>query len=81
MQWILPENMGYILSHPETKDRVQSWSDASDVLRFAFTLTEDTTDHQYEEVLKATRQQLERELSLEDLNSIHDLPACNLLYK
>ncbi|KAL5648108.1 hypothetical protein ACJX0J_042463 [Zea mays] len=22
---ILPENMGYILSHPETKDRVQSW--------------------------------------------------------
>ncbi|KAL5647294.1 hypothetical protein ACJX0J_041649, partial [Zea mays] len=45
---ILPENMGYILSHPETKDRVQSWSDASDVLRYAFTLTEDTTDHQYE---------------------------------
>ena len=39
--------MGYILSHPETKDRVQSWSDASDVLRYAFTLTEDTTDHQY----------------------------------
>jgi ELMO domain-containing protein len=32
-------------------------------------------------VLEATRQQLERELSLEDLNSIHDLPACNLLYK
>ena len=39
--------MGYILSHPETKDRVQSWSDASDVLRYAFTLTEDTTDNQY----------------------------------
>jgi ELMO domain-containing protein len=34
-----------------------------------------------QEVLEATRQQLERELSLEDLNSIHDLPACNLLYK
>ncbi|XP_008650539.1 uncharacterized protein, partial [Zea mays] len=36
---------------------------------------------QFKEVLKATRQQHERELSLEDLNSIHDLPACNLLYK
>ncbi|AQK42399.1 ELMO domain-containing protein 2, mRNA [Zea mays] len=34
-----------------------------------------------QEVLEATRQQLERELSLEDLNGIHDLPACNLLYK
>ncbi|ONM52410.1 kinase associated protein phosphatase1 [Zea mays] len=45
---ILPEHLGYILSHPETKERVQSYSDASDVLRYAFTLTEDTIDHQYE---------------------------------
>ncbi|CAD6226159.1 unnamed protein product [Miscanthus lutarioriparius] len=45
---ILPENLGYILSHPETKERVQSCSDASDVLRYAFTLTEDAIDHQYE---------------------------------
>ncbi|XP_021318810.1 ELMO domain-containing protein A isoform X1 [Sorghum bicolor] len=36
---------------------------------------------QFKEVLEATKQQLERELSLEDLNGIHDLPACNLLYK
>ncbi|PWZ55853.1 ADP-ribosylation factor GTPase-activating protein AGD3 [Zea mays] len=35
----------------------------------------------YDQVREATRQQLERELSLEDLNSIHDLLACNLLYK
>jgi len=34
-----------------------------------------------QEVLEATKQQLERELSLEDLNSIHDLPAYNLLCK
>ncbi|ONM20658.1 Protein phosphatase 2C 70 [Zea mays] len=45
---ILPENLGYMLSHPETKERVQSCSDASDVLRYAFTLTEDAIDHQYE---------------------------------
>ena len=45
---ILPENLGYILSHPETKERVQSCSDASDVLRYAFTLTEAAIDHQYE---------------------------------
>jgi len=36
---------------------------------------------QFKEVLEVTKQQLERELSLEDLNSIHDLPAYNLLCK
>lgn len=36
---------------------------------------------QLQEVLEATRLQLERELSLEDLNNIHDLPAYNLLSK
>ncbi|XP_020095184.1 ELMO domain-containing protein C isoform X2 [Ananas comosus] len=36
---------------------------------------------QFKEVLEATRIQLERELSLEDLHRIQDLPAYNLLYK
>ncbi|KAF0894281.1 hypothetical protein E2562_037861 [Oryza meyeriana var. granulata] len=36
---------------------------------------------EFKEVLEATKQQLERELSLEDVNGIHDLPAYNLLYK
>ncbi|CAN6234150.1 unnamed protein product [Urochloa humidicola] len=36
---------------------------------------------QFKEVLEATKQQLERELSLEDLNGIHDLPAYNILCK
>ncbi|KAL6885537.1 hypothetical protein ACP4OV_010316 [Aristida adscensionis] len=36
---------------------------------------------QFKEVLEATKQQLERELSLEDLHRIQDLPAYNLLYK
>ncbi|XP_062187320.1 protein phosphatase 2C 70-like isoform X2 [Phragmites australis] len=45
---ILPENVANILSHPETKERVLSSSDASDVLRYAFTLTEAAIDHQYE---------------------------------
>ncbi|KAG8364677.1 hypothetical protein BUALT_Bualt18G0023400 [Buddleja alternifolia] len=34
----------------------------------------------YSEVLQATRRQLERELSLEDIHQIHDLPAYNMLY-
>jgi protein phosphatase len=45
---ILPENLANILSHPGTKERVISLSDASDVLRYAFTLTEAAIDHQYE---------------------------------
>ncbi|XP_062189642.1 protein phosphatase 2C 70-like [Phragmites australis] len=45
---ILPENVANILSHPEAKERVLSCSDASDVLRYAFTLTEAAIDHQYE---------------------------------
>jgi formamidopyrimidine-DNA glycosylase len=45
---ILPENVAKFLSHPETKERVLSCSDASDVLRYAFTLTEVAIDHQYE---------------------------------
>ncbi|KAK8459142.1 hypothetical protein SEVIR_2G085100v4 [Setaria viridis] len=45
---ILPESLSNILSHPDTKERVLSCSDASDVLRYAFTLTEAAIDHQYE---------------------------------
>uniref|UniRef100_A0A1D1YAD2 ELMO domain-containing protein A n=1 Tax=Anthurium amnicola TaxID=1678845 RepID=A0A1D1YAD2_9ARAE len=36
---------------------------------------------QFNEVLQATRTQLERELSLEDVRRIQDLPAYNLLYQ
>lgn len=32
-----------------------------------------------QEVLKSTRTQLERELSLEDVSSVKDLPAFNML--
>ncbi|KAL0328147.1 UNVERIFIED_CONTAM: ELMO domain-containing protein A [Sesamum calycinum] len=35
---------------------------------------------EFNEVLQATRTQLERELSLEDIHRVHDLPAHNLLY-
>ncbi|KAM7275477.1 hypothetical protein ACFE04_017343 [Oxalis oulophora] len=35
---------------------------------------------EFNEVLQVTRTQLERELSLEDIRGIHDLPAYNLLY-
>jgi hypothetical protein len=45
---ILPENAANFLSHPEAKEQVLSCSDASDVLRYAFTLTEAAIDHQYE---------------------------------
>eukprot|EP01018_Ginkgo_biloba_P022388 Gb_03673 [translate_table: standard] len=36
---------------------------------------------EFNEVLKAARAQLERELCLEDVNQIQDLPAYNLLYQ
>ncbi|KAK4745348.1 hypothetical protein SAY87_011660 [Trapa incisa] len=36
---------------------------------------------EFNEVVRITRIQLERELSLEDVHRIHDLPACNLLYR
>lgn len=36
---------------------------------------------QFNEVLQATRIQLERELALEDLHRIQDMPAYNLLFK
>ncbi|XP_039131015.1 ELMO domain-containing protein C isoform X4 [Dioscorea cayenensis subsp. rotundata] len=36
---------------------------------------------QFKEVIHATRIQLERELSLDDIHRIRDLPAYNLLYK
>ncbi|KAL2937690.1 ELMO domain-containing protein A [Bienertia sinuspersici] len=36
---------------------------------------------QFNDVLHATRTQLERELSLDDVQRVHDLPAYNLLYK
>lgn len=36
---------------------------------------------EFNEVLQATRNQLERELSLEDIHELQDLPAYNLLYK
>ena len=35
----------------------------------------------YQEVLQATRNQLERELSLDDIHRIQDLPAYNLLFQ
>ncbi|XP_072968888.1 protein phosphatase 2C 70 [Typha angustifolia] len=44
----LPENVANLLSHPERKQRVLSRSDASDVLRDAFSLTESAMNHQYE---------------------------------
>ncbi|KAG7010692.1 hypothetical protein SDJN02_27488, partial [Cucurbita argyrosperma subsp. argyrosperma] len=34
---------------------------------------------EFNEVLQVTREQLERELSLEDIHRIEDLPAYNLL--
>uniref|UniRef100_A0A0E0LIG9 protein-serine/threonine phosphatase n=1 Tax=Oryza punctata TaxID=4537 RepID=A0A0E0LIG9_ORYPU len=45
---ILPENVATLLSHHETKEKVLSYSDASDVLRYAFTMTEAAIDHEYE---------------------------------
>ncbi|KAL7000343.1 hypothetical protein U1Q18_001492 [Sarracenia purpurea var. burkii] len=36
---------------------------------------------EFNEVLRVTRTQLERELSLEDINRIQDLPAYNLLFQ
>lgn len=36
---------------------------------------------EFNEVLQVTRTQLERELSLEDINRIQDLPAYNLLFR
>ncbi|GAB2285347.1 hypothetical protein Dimus_019801 [Dionaea muscipula] len=36
---------------------------------------------EFNEVLQVTRTQLERELSLEDVHRVRDLPAYNLLYK
>ncbi|EEF44474.1 conserved hypothetical protein [Ricinus communis] len=36
---------------------------------------------EFNEVLKVTRTQLERELSLEDIHGVKDLPAYNLLYQ
>lgn len=45
---ILPEKVANILSQHETKEKVLSCSDASDVLRYAFSLTEAAIDHQYE---------------------------------
>lgn len=35
----------------------------------------------FQEVVRVTRTQLERELSLEDVHRIQDLPAYNLLYR
>ncbi|KAL5197227.1 hypothetical protein ABZP36_000739 [Zizania latifolia] len=45
---ILPENVSNLLSDHETKEKVLSCSDASDVLRCAFSMTEATIDHEYE---------------------------------
>ncbi|KAK8599375.1 hypothetical protein V6N13_077301 [Hibiscus sabdariffa] len=36
---------------------------------------------EFNEVLQVTREQLQRELSLDDVHRIQDLPAYNLLYK
>ncbi|KAK3039557.1 hypothetical protein RJ639_027701 [Escallonia herrerae] len=43
--------------------------------------TDPTGTYFLQEVLQVTRTQLERELSLEDLHRIYDLPAYNLLYQ
>jgi protein phosphatase len=45
---ILPENVATLSSHHETKEKVLSYSDASDVLRYSFTMTEAAIDHEYE---------------------------------
>ncbi|KAG8081185.1 hypothetical protein GUJ93_ZPchr0007g5415 [Zizania palustris] len=45
---LLPENVANLLSHHETKEKVLSCSDASDVLRYAFSMTEAVIDHEYE---------------------------------
>uniref|UniRef100_A0A0E0CVX9 DUF1618 domain-containing protein n=1 Tax=Oryza meridionalis TaxID=40149 RepID=A0A0E0CVX9_9ORYZ len=44
------ENVATLSSHHETKEKVLSYSDASDVLRYAFTMTEAAIDHEYEEL-------------------------------
>ncbi|KAG8100303.1 hypothetical protein GUJ93_ZPchr0013g34667 [Zizania palustris] len=46
---ILPENVSNLLSDHETKEKVLSCSDASDVLRCAFSMTEAAIDHEYED--------------------------------
>ena len=45
---ILPENVSTLSCQHETKEKVLSYSDASDVLRYAFTMTEAAIDHEYE---------------------------------
>lgn len=40
-----------------------------------------SSDAGLQEVLETTRIQLERELSLDDIHRIRDIPAYNLLYK
>jgi protein phosphatase len=45
---ILPQNVANILPHHKTRENVLASSDASDVLRYAFSLTEAALDHQYE---------------------------------
>uniref|UniRef100_A0A0E0BUP7 Uncharacterized protein n=1 Tax=Oryza glumipatula TaxID=40148 RepID=A0A0E0BUP7_9ORYZ len=47
---ILPENVATLSSQHETKEKVLSYSDASDVLRYAFTMTGATIDHEYKEL-------------------------------
>lgn len=49
--------------------------------RFGYVLTGSRKKIIWQEVLKSTRTQLERELALDDVSSIRDLPAFNLLYK
>ncbi|THU43875.1 hypothetical protein C4D60_Mb02t01430 [Musa balbisiana] len=44
-------------------------------------LAMDASYMQFKEVLEATRIQLGRELALDDVRRIQDLPAYNLLYK
>ncbi|XP_052147705.1 uncharacterized protein LOC127766637 [Oryza glaberrima] len=45
---ILPENVSTLSCQHETKEKVFSYSDASEVLRYAFTMTEAAIDHEYE---------------------------------
>ncbi|WOL08846.1 protein phosphatase 2C 70 isoform X1 [Canna indica] len=45
---MLPDNISYMLSHLEKRMKVLSLCDASDILRDAFTWTEEALSHQYE---------------------------------
>ncbi|KAG8058966.1 hypothetical protein GUJ93_ZPchr0002g26622 [Zizania palustris] len=49
------QNIANILSQQETKERVISFNNASDILRHAFALTEAALHHQYEDLMSHAR--------------------------